>query len=197
MKRIILTVLLAIVTTFSFATKPHTDNVRVDAKSSTVKWIGSKVASAHEGTINIQRGMLMIEHGTLVGGRFSIDMTSISNTDIESEEYSAKLEGHLKSKDFFDVEQFPTALITITKAIKGKENNYTVIANLTIKGITHPITFDADVNINGLSYLVTANIKIDRTKWDITYNSGNFFKDLGDHLIKDEIEFDIFLLSVK
>jgi len=197
MKRTILTVLLAVITTFCFATKPHTDNVRVDTKSSTVKWIGSKVASSHEGTINIKKGMLMINHGTLVGGQFSIDMSSIKNTDIESEEYSAKLEGHLKNEDFFDVEQFPTATITIVKAVKGTENNYSIVANLTIKGITHPIAFDANVNVNGINFLATANIKIDRTKWNVTYNSGNFFEDLGDYLIKDEIEFDVFLLSAK
>ena len=197
MKRTILTVALAIITTLSFATKPHTDNVRVDTKSSTVKWIGSKVASSHEGTINIQKGMLMINHGTLVGGQFSIDMNSITNTDIESEEYRVKLENHLKNKDFFDVEKFPQASIVIVNAVKGKENNYKIIANLTIKGITHPIAFDANININGINFLATANIKIDRTKWDITYNSGNFFENLGDYLIKDEIEFDVFLLSAK
>ena len=197
MKKIFFTIALAVITTFSFATKPHTDNVRVDAKSSTVKWIGSKVASAHEGTINIQKGMLMIDHGTLVGGQFSIDMNSINNTDIESEEYSAKLEGHLKDEDFFNVEEFPTATITIIKAVKGTENNYSIIANLTIKGITHPIAFDANVNINGINFLATAKIKIDRTKWGIEYKSGNFFKDLGDNIILDEIEFDIFLLSAK
>ena len=197
MKKIILSLALSILTLISFATKPHTDNVRVDAKSSTVKWIGSKVASAHEGTINILKGTLNIDHGTLVGGQFSIDMNSIKNTDIESEEYSAKLEGHLKDEDFFNVEEFPTATITIIKAVKGTENNYSIIANLTIKGITHPITFDANVNINGINFLATAKIKIDRTKWGIEYKSGNFFKDLGDNIILDEIEFDIFLLSAK
>ncbi|MBC8510498.1 MAG: YceI family protein [Cryomorphaceae bacterium] len=197
MKKIILSLALSILTLISFATKPHTDNVRVDAKSSTVKWIGSKVASAHEGTINILKGTLNIDHGTLVGGQFSIDMNSIKNTDIESEEYSAKLEGHLKDEDFFNVEEFPTATITIIKAVKGTENNYSIIANLTIKGITHPITFDANVNVNGINFLATAKIKIDRTKWGIEYKSGNFFKDLGDNIILDEIEFDIFLLSAK
>jgi len=197
MKRTFLTIALAIITTFSFATKPHIDNVRVNAENSTIKWIGSKVASSHEGSVNIQRGMLMIEHGTLVGGRFSIDMTSISDTDIESEEYRAKLDGHLKSKDFFDVEQFPLAIITITKAEKGEGNAYKVVADLTIKGITHPVTFPAKVTINGLNFSATAKIKIDRTKWGIEYNSGNFFENLGDHLIKDEIEFDVYLLSVK
>ncbi|MBT4881719.1 MAG: YceI family protein, partial [Flavobacteriales bacterium] len=97
----------------------------------------------------------------------------------------------------FDVEQFPTPTITIVKAVKGTENNYSIVANLTIKGITHPIAFDANINVNGINFLATANIKIDRTKWNVTYNSGNFFEDLGDYLIKDEIEFDVFLLSAK
>ena len=197
MKKTFLTIALAIITTFSFATKPHIDNVVVNADNSTVKWIGSKVASSHEGTVNIQKGMLMIEHGTLVGGQFSIDMTSISNTDIESEEYRAKLNGHLKNKDFFNVEQFPLAIITITKAVKADDNSYKIVADLTIKGITQPVAFPAKVEINGLTLWATAKIKIDRTKWGIEYNSGNFFKDLGDKLILDEILFDVYLLSVK
>jgi len=197
MKKILFTTLLSVLTLFAMATEPHTDHVRVDAEKSTVKWIGSKVASLHEGTINIQKGMLMINHGTLVGGEFSIDMNSISNTDIESEEYRAKLEGHLKSEDFFNVEKFPLATITIKKATKATENMYGITADLTIKGITHSITFEAEVNIKKVEYFAKAKIKIDRTKWDITYNSGNFFENLGDYLIKDEIEFDIYLLSVK
>ena len=197
MKKTFLTIALAIITTFSFATKPHTDNVRVNAENSTVKWIGSKVASSHEGAVNIQKGILMIDHGTLVGGQFSIDMNSISCSDIESEKKNQYLVGHLKNEDFFNVEQFPLAIITITKAVKGEENSYKIIADLTIKGITHPVAFQAKIDINGLNFLATAKIKIDRTKWGIEYNSGNFFKDLGDKLILDEILFDVYLLSVK
>ena len=196
MKRIFLTIALAIITTFSFAAKPHIKNVMVNAKRSTIKWIGSKVASSHEGTVNIQKGILMIDHGTLVGGQFSIDMNSIACSDIESEKKNKYLVDHLKSDDFFDVKQFPLAIITITNAAKGEGNSYEIVADLTIKGITHPVTFSANVQVNGLNFLATAKIKIDRTKWDIKYNSGNFFKDLGDKMILDEIEFDVFLLSV-
>ncbi|MBT7726286.1 MAG: YceI family protein, partial [Flavobacteriales bacterium] len=46
-----------------------------------------------------------------------------------------------------------------------------------------------------LNYEVKSNIKIDRTKWDVQYNSGNFFENLGDKLILDEIEFDVYLIS--
>ena len=107
------------------------------------------------------------------------------------------LEGHLKSNDFFNVEEFPLATITITNAVKGEGNNYAVTADLTIKGTTRSINFDAEVNVNGLNFFAIAKIKIDRTKWDVKYNSGNFFKDLEDKLILDEIEFDISLLSVE
>jgi polyisoprenoid-binding protein YceI len=196
MKKIFLSAIFSIITLFAMATKLHVENVRVNAENSTVKWKGSKISSSHEGTVNILKGTLNIDHGTLVGGQFSIDMQSLSTTDM-SEEYNKKLDGHLKNEDFFNVSEFPTASITITNAVRGSENSYKIKANLTIKGITHPISFAADVNVNGKNYLATAKIKIDRTKWDIKYNSGNYFKDLGDKLILDEIEFDIFLLSVK
>ena len=196
MKKILFTIALAIATTFSFATNPHIDNVSVNTKNSTINWIGSKISSSHEGTVNILKGALNIDHGTLVGGQFSIDMQSLATTDM-SEEYNKKLDGHLKNEDFFNVSEFPTASITIINVVRGSGNSYKIMANLTIKGIIHPISFAADVNVNGKNFLATAKIKIDRTKWDIKYNSGNYFKDLGDKLILDEIEFDIFLLSVK
>ena len=196
MKKIFLSAILSVITLFAMATKPHVDHVRVNTENSTVKWKGSKISSSHEGTVNILKGNLNIDHGTLVGGQFSIDMQTLATTDM-SEEYNKKLDGHLKDEDFFNVSEFPTASITIINAVRGSGNSYKIIANLTIKGITHPISFAADVNVNGKNFLATAKIKIDRTKWDIKYNSGNYFKDLGDKLILDEIEFDIFLLSVK
>ena len=196
MKKILLSLVLSIGTLFAFATKPHIDNVRVNAESSTVKWIGSKVASSHEGKVSISKGVLSIDHGILVGGEIAIDMRTITNTDMEGRR-KQKLESHLKNEDFFNVESFPLAIIKIIRAEKGKGNMYEILADLTIKGITHPITFEADVNINGVNFLAEARIKIDRTKWGIRYGSGSFFEDLGDKMILDEIGFDIFLVSVK
>jgi polyisoprenoid-binding protein YceI len=197
MKKILLSIVLSALTVFAFSTKPHIDNVRVNTENSTVKWIGSKVASSHEGNVKIAKGSLSIDHGTLVGGEFSINMNSIVCTDLEPDKGGNKIVKHLKNEDFFNVEEFPLATINIIRAVKDKQNTYKILADLTIKGITNPITFQASVDINGVNFLAKAKIKIDRTKWDITYNSGNFFENLGDYLIKDEIEFDIFLLSVK
>ena len=197
MKKILFLITLSIFTFSAIATKPHTDHIRVDIHKSTVKWKGSKITEGHEGFIQIQKGVLMIDHGTLVGGQISFNMKTITNSDIESEKYKAMLEGHLKSDDFFDVDKYPLSTISITKATKTEGNNYSIVADLSIKGITHSITFDAEVNIRKVAFFAKATIKIDRTKWDIVYNSGNFFKDLGDKLILDKIEFDIYLLSAK
>ena len=197
MKKILLSLLLSIATLFAFATKPHIEKVRVNAKSSTVKWIGSKVASSHEGNVNIAKGVLSIDHGTLVGGEIAIDMNSISCSDIESESKNKYLVDHLKDEDFFNTKDFPLATIKIMRAYKEKGNMYEILADLTIKGITHRISFEADVAVDGVSFLAKAKIKIDRTKWGIKYGSGSFFDDLGDKMILDEIGFDVFLVSVK
>ena len=152
------------------------------------------MTESHNGDIKIKSGKLVLDHGKLAG-EFVIDMTTINTLDM-SEKYNDKLNSHLSNEDFFNVEKYPTAELKITSLQMINRTKYEIIADLTIKGITHSITFEADVNIKGNSYL-TANFKIDRTKWGVVYNSGNFFEDLGDYLIKDEIEFDIYLLSVK
>ncbi|MAX05710.1 MAG: lipid-binding protein [Flavobacteriales bacterium] len=197
MKKILLSLTLSLITLFVFATKPHIENVRIDSETSKVEWIGSKVASSHEGNVNISKGFLSIDHGTLVGGEIAIDMNSISCSDIKSEKKNKYLVDHLKDEDFFHTAKFPLATIKIIRAETAGENSYKILADLTIKGITHPIAFQAHVRINGKDLSARANIRIDRTKWDIRYGSGTFFEDLGDKMILDEIKFNISLLSVK
>jgi len=197
MKQKLLILSLAFFTLMSFTTVIHQDHVKINISNSTVKWKGSKITSSHEGDIKLSSGKLILEHGKLVGGEFVIDMTTLVNTDLEDEESRHNLEGHLKSKDFFNVNEYKTASLMITTVKLIEESSYELQADLTIKGITHEIKFNADVKIKGTAFLAIAKIKIDRTKWDIKYNSGSFFDGLGDYLILDEIEFDVFLLSEK
>ena len=197
MKKILLSFVFSLAILFAYAKGPHIVNVMVNNENSTIKWVGSKISSSHEGNVKIEKGFLAINHGVLAGGEFSIDMNSITCSDIKSEKKRDYLVGHLKNEDFFNVKTFPRANIIIESANKIDGNIYEIAALLTIKGITHPVIFEADVNINGQDYLAKAKIKIDRTKWGIKYGSGSFFDNLGDKMILDEIEFDIFLLSVK
>jgi len=185
-------------TFFSFITVSSFSQVSVKAntKASSLKWTGSKVTSSHEGTIKLKSGELTINEGKLVGGEFIIDMTSIETTDMEAVD-NAKLDKHLKANDFFGVEKHPTSLIKITEVTYVSESKYKVIADLTIKNITHSVSFDAEVKINNNSYLAIATIVFDRTKYDIKYNSGSYFDDLGNYLILDDVKLNVFLLSEK
>jgi polyisoprenoid-binding protein YceI len=197
MTKKILILSLSFLSLMSFTTMLNQDHVKVNIEASTVKWIGSKITSSHEGDIKISSGKLVLEDGMLVGGEFVIDMTSMVCTDLKPNEGGDKLVKHLKADDFFGVENHPTSNLKITNVSHVSASNYLITADLTIKGITHPVDFNADVKINNNAYLATATLVFDRTKYGIEYNSGSFFDNLGDYLILDDITLELFLLSVK
>ena len=197
MTKKILILSLSFLSLMSFTTMLNQDHVKVNIEASTVKWIGSKITSSHEGDIKISSGKLVLEDGMLVGGEFVIDMTSMVCTDLKPNEGGDKLVKHLKADDFFGVENHPTSTLKITNVSHVSASNYLITADLTIKGITHPVDFNADVKINNKAYLATATLVFDRTKYGIEYNSGSFFDNLGDYLILDDITLELFLLSVK
>ena len=175
---------LALVAFVSFAVNAQTK--KVDISKSTINWVGKKVTGAHEGTIALKEGALVFKGKKVVNGNFTVDMTTINTTDLDGKG-KANLDGHLKSDDFFGVEKFPTAkLVFKTIGEKGK-GVYAVTADLTIKGITHPIKFDLTVAKN----TAETTLKVDRTKYDIKYGSGSFFSDLGDKTINDEFELTV------
>jgi polyisoprenoid-binding protein YceI len=161
---------------------------KIDASTSTLKWVGKKVTGQHEGTVNIKDGALVFAGKKLTGGTFTVDMTSLTSTDL-SGEYQGKLNGHLNSADFFSTEKFPTSTL-VFKTIGAKAKDlYTVTADLTIKGKTNPVTFDITVNGDTAS----TKFKVDRTKYDIKYGSGSFFDNLGDKAISDDFELAVAL----
>lgn len=167
----------------------------VDAKETKVKWHGKKVTGEHFGYVNIKDGNLMIAEGKLTGGEFSVDMTSITNTDLENEQYNQKLVGHLKSDDFFAVEQHPAANFVITNVKSKGSGNYEVTGEMTIRGITNQVTFPAAVTMNGSKVTANAEIVLDRSKYNVKYNSGSFFDNLGDKLIYDEFTLNVNLVA--
>ena len=161
---------------------------KVDAAKSTINWVGKKVTGQHNGTVNLKDGKLVFKGKKLAGGVFTVDMNSLTSTDLQGE-WLGKLNGHLKSEDFFGTEKFPTAkLVFKTIAVKSA-NVYTVTADLTIKGITKPVTFDLATTANSAS----STFKVNRTKYDITYSSGTLLTTLADKAIDDEFELTVAL----
>lgn len=180
-KRLALIAIVAIIT-FSF-TKVNAQQKEIKIENSKVVWKGYKVTGSHEGTINLKSGFLTFNEGNLNGGEFVMNMNSLITTDLEGE-YKSKLEGHLKSDDFFGVEKNPTAALIFTKVEQNGKNAYKVTGDLTIKGITKQIVFDFSVYGNK----ATTSLKIDRTKYDVRYGSTSFFDNLKDKAIYDEFD---------
>ncbi|MFV8328006.1 YceI family protein [Flavobacterium sp. ZS1P14] len=179
---------LVVILLFTFI-KVEAQTKKIDASKSKIIWIGKKVTGQHEGTVKLKDGYLIFKNNKVVGGNFTTDMKSITNTD-QTGKSKIKLEDHLKSGEFFGVDEYTTSNL-VFKSIGDKGNNiYTVTADLTIKGITNPVKFDFIVKGN----TATAALKIDRTKYDIKYGSGSYFDDLGDKTIYDEFELNVDLV---
>jgi polyisoprenoid-binding protein YceI len=153
---------------------------------SNIDWVGRKITGAHNGTIAVKEGALIFNEGKLTAGTFIIDTTSIKILDVTDPATNAQFAGHLASDDFFSTQKYPEATLEITSVADNH-----VESNLTIKGITHPVGFDVVINVNGDQLTATGKLVIDRTKYDMKFRSGNFFKDLGDTLIYNDFELDI------
>jgi len=168
--------------TFAFTTVKG-DKKEIKLEKSKIVWKGYKVTGSHTGIISIKSGHLNFDKDVLTGGAFKIDMSTITVTDLEGE-YKGKLEGHLKSDDFFGVKKFPTATLLFTKVKSVGKNSYKVRGDITIKGKTETVSFNVSV------YGSKANIslKIDRTKFDVKYGSTSFFDGLKDKAIYDEFD---------
>lgn len=168
--------------------------IKINPAASGVEWTARKVTGKHNGKINLIEGHLEMNDGFLTGGSVTIDMTSIKVLDLQGES-AGKLERHLKSDDFFSVHAFPTATLIITESTAKGNAQYDIKADLTIKGITHPVNFNAQLAPLGKAHKGTASITIDRSLYNVKYGSGKFFEGLGDKTIYDEFELVIALVA--
>ncbi len=178
-----------VVLTVAFGAVAFTNTIskKINVQDSTIEWKGKKVLGSHEGTIKLKEGHLEMEGQNLTGGMFVVDMTTIDVTDLEGES-KGKLEGHLKSDDFFGISEHPTATFTITK-VQKMADNYEVTGNMTIKGHTEEINMNMEMGTD----FASATFKVDRTKYGVKYGSGSFFDGLGDKAISDNFELNVML----
>jgi len=197
----------------------------VEVSTSTLAWTGSKTfVEGYEdtGSIALSEGSLEVVDGRLAGGSFVVDMTTIQTVSTGLGSGSANLDKHLEREDFFSVEEYPEAMLVITDVVPAEDFTnmvdsdeeaeaseeegdtkeawdgvtYQVTGDLTIKGNTHPVLFIAEVYEGEAGAVVAeANIRIDRSKYDVRYGSGSFFDDLGDKAIDDIFTLDVMLVA--
>lgn len=201
MKTFAIALALALIGSTSFANDGNGDKYTVQTKTSTLNWVGKKVGGSHTGTIAIKEGTLTVANGKIETALVTIDMTTIRVTDEGMDDGTkGKLVGHLNSPDFFNVEEHTTAkfqLTAFTPIQNSTVANYTVTGKLTIKGITHEITFPAIVRMSEGRIEASANLTFDRSKWDVRYGSGSFFDNLGDKVIYDDVQIGFNFVATK
>jgi polyisoprenoid-binding protein YceI len=173
----------------------------IDPSASVLEWTGRNINNRHYGRIPVQGGTVVFAGGELQEGGVVLDMSGITNQDLQDETYRQMLVNHLLSADFFDVARYPLA----TMAVKGWEPipsaspgapDHLLRGELTIKGVTRPITVPVMVMPQGDgSIKAQAAFAIDRTDWNITYGSGKLFEKLGMHLVNDRIDIELFFVA--
>ena len=182
---------------FTTPVEDMVEALAVNVQKSNVVWKGYKVTGSHYGNVKLKTSKLNMENGKLTGGSFEIDMNSITCDDLKGDS-NGKLVGHLKSDDFFGAATHPTAKFVITQAIPyGTPGTYKIVGNLTIKETTKQIKFQANVTEEEGSTVAVAEMKVDRSDFDVRFGSGSFFDNLGDKTIYDEFDLQVKLVAGK
>lgn len=183
-------ILLLVITMCSFILNAQ-ERLEIDTSKSIIKWSADYAFyfNGHYGTIAFKEGYFIKTNEVITGGEFIIDINTIKNLDIENKDGREGLVDHLKNEDFFDVKKFPTSKLVITQVKYHDSTHLKIHANLTIKGITIPIDFQAEVDYN--KEQMTTKFKIDRTRWNINYNSKEIEGKLKDGIISDAIGFEV------
>lgn len=169
----------------------------IDPDASVVTWKGTAIGKEHVGDVRVKDGTIMVQDRSVNDGFLTIDMTSISDHDLDSV-LQERLVQHLKSDDFFAVETHPEVTLRFTDVVPTPYSGvYAVTADLAIRGVAHPISFDLIVKSDGENALIaTTDVVIDRTQWGITFGSERFAEAIGATIIDDEISVHMELRGV-
>jgi hypothetical protein len=173
--------------------QPGTTRLSANLDSSIVKWRGTKFMGlgSHEGIARLGMGDVCVRDGRVVGGMFIVDMRTIDVTDIPASDPvpRRRLREHLLSEDFFFVERYPQALLQLDSVTLQNRSLYRVAARLTIRGITHPVTFYARIwEQNGNRVRAQARFEVDRHKFSVSYRGSTIRDDLVDDMFTLELQ---------
>ena len=184
-KFIITITLTLIIISFSYS-----QSLTANKTQSLIRWYGEELTGkTHFGNLSFKEGRIELQDGLIIGGNFVVNMTSLSVEDL-SGGAKARLEGHLRSDDFFSVDKYPEATLKISQKAKVEGDVQKLYGELTIKGIKHAVDFSV---ILVDKKTATANLTFDRSKYNVRFRSGSFFENLGDKLILDDIRMEVSL----
>lgn len=139
--------------------------VSLTESNTKVEFVGTKANGKHDGAFKVAKGTATVSKGELSKIEVELDLTKLTSDN-------PKLTQHLKSPDFFNVKEYPTAKF-VTKSITKDGNKYMITGDLTLVGKTKEISFPATVSTEGSQLSLTSEFKMNRHEYGITYGKGN------------------------
>ena len=173
-----------------------TGDYTIDASHSTIGFtVRHAMVTNVKGKFDEFSGSLHLDGGDPSASTASIDvkMDSIDTG-------SADRDGHLKSADFFKIEEFPTMTFRSTKAEALGDEDYRITGDLTILGTTKPVTIDLE--FNGAAKDPFGNERVGfegkaeilRSEWGITWNAA---LETGGVLVSDKIKLNFDISAIR
>lgn len=176
------------------------DEYLLDIDRSFLIWVGAKVfGENHRGKILLNEGRMLVGEFEQYQAKVIADMNTLTVEDIQEETKNTKLLNHLRNTDFFNVDEFPKASVILMGLSREGENEnmYGGEIMLRIKDKVHPTIVRCALNESGDSLIANGNFVFDRTMYDITYRSDNYFKNLGEKAISDNVEVEFQMIFYK
>jgi len=174
----------------------------VDLDASELQWTGRNLMNRHFGVLQFDRAHLEFDSNRLTGGAFRLDWSTLHCIDLQDAPLHNVLLAHLRDHDFFDVDAYPAPRAVITR-VETREHaspgtpDLHLDCELEMKGIRRPVAFDATSGRDAFGrFALQGCFQIDRTEWGVRYGSGQWFKNLGQHLVNDQIEIGLKVVSV-
>lgn len=172
---------------------PGDGQYTMNPKATVVQWKGKKLGVTEMGLVPIRACTISIENGQLVSGNVVMEMNGIKTTSQEGV-VARNLTEHLRSSDFFDVQNHPTAAFIFESGRTDGRGGLVFNGKLNIKGISKPVS--GNLSFGSSDPLVaTVDMTFNRADFDVRYGSGSFFDNLGDDMISDEVSLQIALVE--
>ena len=145
---------------------------------------------------------------TGISGVFKLDEGDLTNSRIEAAIEAASIstshgdrDTHLKSADFFDVENFPTLLFVSTQVTRKAEGELAVEGDLTIRGVTRKVVFTVEAPSapskdpwGNTRVGFSATTRINRKDFGLIWNAA---LETGGILVSDEVTISLDVQAVK